>query len=45
LVIYPAGQPNSPIVLSDLISKQQVLDAISAACPSKAPTKDLAAIR
>jgi thiol:disulfide interchange protein len=45
LVIYPAGQPHNPIVLSDLISKQQVLDAISAAGPSKAPTKDLAAMR
>ena len=35
LVIYPAGKPNEPIVLSDLITKQQVLDAISEAGPSK----------
>ena len=42
LAIYPAGNAE-PIVLRDVISKQQVLDAIKAAGPSKAAAKNLAA--
>ena len=42
LAIYPAGKPGEPIVLSDLITKQQLLDAIAEAGPSKAESKSLA---
>lgn len=34
-VIYPADRPSEPIVLRDLISKQQVLDALEKAGPSR----------
>ncbi len=44
LVIYPADRPNHPIVLSDTITKQQLLDAIAAAGPSKAAAKELASM-
>jgi thiol:disulfide interchange protein/DsbC/DsbD-like thiol-disulfide interchange protein len=44
LVIYPAGKPQAPIVLSDLITKQQVLAAIAQAGPSKADAKAVAAM-
>jgi len=33
--VYPAGKPEKPIVLRDLISLQQVLDALNEAGPSK----------
>lgn len=35
LAIYPADQPDKPIVLRDVITKQQVLNAIEKAGPSK----------
>jgi len=35
LVIYPGDNPTQPIVLRDLIFKQQVLDALEKAGPSK----------
>ncbi|MGD9721106.1 MAG: thioredoxin family protein [Pirellulales bacterium] len=44
LVFYPAGKPNAPIVLSDLVTKQQVLEAIEKAGPSKADAKALAQV-
>lgn len=31
LAIYPAGSPNQPIILRDVVTKQQVLDAIAQA--------------
>jgi thiol:disulfide interchange protein len=34
LAIYPGSQPHRPIVLRDLISQQQVLDALAMAGPS-----------
>jgi thiol:disulfide interchange protein DsbD len=34
-VIYPAGQPSQPIVLSELLTVDQVLDALLKAGPSK----------
>ena len=40
LAVYPAGKTDA-IVLRDVISKQQVLDAIKAAGPAKAASKDL----
>jgi thiol:disulfide interchange protein len=42
LVIYPAGKPTEPIVLSDVLTKQRVLDAIAKAGPSREATKALA---
>lgn len=36
LAIYPAGQPDRPIILRDLISEGQVLEALTQAGPSKA---------
>jgi thiol:disulfide interchange protein/DsbC/DsbD-like thiol-disulfide interchange protein len=44
LAIYPPGKDSKPIVLSDLISKQQVLEAIAQAGPSKPAPKELAAM-
>ncbi len=35
LAVFPAGSPNAPIVLRDLITKKQVLAAIERAGPSK----------
>jgi len=35
LAIFPADRPNEPIILRDLITKQQLLDAIKQAGPSK----------
>jgi thiol:disulfide interchange protein len=35
LAIYPANRPAQPIVLRDLIFKQQVLEALEKAGPSK----------
>lgn len=35
LAIFPADRPNAPIVLRDLITKGQVLDALKEAGPSK----------
>ena len=34
LAIFPANKPNEPIILRDLVTKQQVLDALNAAGPS-----------
>ena len=39
LAIFPADKPNEPIILRDLISKQQILDALKEAGPSKQETK------
>jgi thiol:disulfide interchange protein len=39
LAIYPAGKPNEPIILRDVVTKQQVLDAIERAGPSKSGSK------
>ncbi len=36
LAIFPAGQPNAPIVLRDTVSKQEVIDALNRAGPSHA---------
>jgi len=41
LVIYPPGPGSKPIVLSDLITKSQVLDAIRQAGPSKVESQSL----
>lgn len=38
LAIYPAGQPDKPIILRDLLSQQQVLDALEEAGASKPAT-------
>lgn len=35
LAIYPAGQPDNPIILRDLLSQQDVLDALEKAGASK----------
>jgi suppressor for copper-sensitivity B len=35
LAIYPANKPNDPIVLRDVVQRQQVIDAINEAGPSK----------
>ncbi len=34
LAIYPAGRPNDPIVLRDLVNQQEVLEALQQAGPS-----------
>ncbi len=39
LAIFPADRPNKPIVLRDLITKQQLLNAIQQAGPSKGGPK------
>jgi thiol:disulfide interchange protein len=39
LAIYPAGRPNDPIILRDLITKQQLLSAIKSAGPSDAKSQ------
>lgn len=38
LAIYPGGDPGNPIVLRDLVSQQDVLDALKQAGPSNPPT-------
>jgi suppressor for copper-sensitivity B len=45
--IFPAGRPNNPIVLRDLITKDQVLDALRKAGPSgtESPPATLTASR
>ena len=35
LAIYPAGKPNEPIILRDIVTQQEVLDALQMAGPSK----------
>jgi thiol:disulfide interchange protein/DsbC/DsbD-like thiol-disulfide interchange protein len=42
LAVFPSAKPKPPIVLRDLVTKQQVLDAITQAGPSKAGSKALA---
>ncbi|WP_164102020.1 protein-disulfide reductase DsbD family protein [Candidatus Laterigemmans baculatus] len=37
LAIYPAGRPGEPIVLRDLVSQEQVLDALRSAGASEPP--------
>jgi len=37
LAIFPAGKPNQPIVLRDLVSQRQVLEALKNAGPSRNP--------
>ena len=37
LAIYPAGKPNQPIVLRDLLSQNTVLEALKKAGPSRDP--------
>jgi thiol:disulfide interchange protein len=37
LAIYPADRPNDPIVLPDIVSQSQVLDALKRAGPSHKP--------
>ncbi len=39
LAIFPADRPDQPIVLRDVITKQQLLDAIEQAGPSKSGTQ------
>lgn len=36
LAVFPAGKPHEPIILRDLISQKDVLDAIAKAGPSTA---------
>ncbi len=43
LAIFPADRPEQPIVLRDIITKQQLLDAIQEAGPSKTTTRLTAA--
>jgi len=43
LAIFPADRPDQPIVLRDVITKQQLLDAIEQAGPSKSGTQLTAA--
>jgi thiol:disulfide interchange protein len=44
LAIFPADRPNEPIVLRDLITRQQLLDAIEQAEPSKGGSQLTASI-
>jgi thiol:disulfide interchange protein len=44
LAIYPADRPTEPIILRDLITKQQLLKAIEVAGPSKSSSKLTAAV-
>jgi thiol:disulfide interchange protein len=39
LAIYPGGDPNNPIILRDLVSQGQVLEALKEAGPSVSPDK------
>ena len=38
LVIFPGNHPDQPIVLPDLLTKQQVIDALRQAGPSQSST-------
>jgi thiol:disulfide interchange protein/DsbC/DsbD-like thiol-disulfide interchange protein len=44
LAIYPADRPNEPIILRDLVTKQQLLNAIEEAGPSKNGSKLTASV-
>ncbi len=41
--IFPAATPREPVVLRDLITKRQVIDALEQAGPSQSPTRTAAA--
>lgn len=36
LLIFPAGRPNEPIVLRDVVTRSQVIEALQEAGPSRA---------
>jgi thiol:disulfide interchange protein len=40
LAVFPADRPDEPIVLRDLVTKSQVLDALQRAGPSQAPADE-----
>ena len=45
LAVFPAGERSKPIVLRDLVTKQQVIDAIEQAGPSKRTDNNQVAMR
>ena len=42
-VIYPAGKPETPLVLPTILTQQTVLDALASASPKNSTSKPLAA--
>jgi thiol:disulfide interchange protein DsbD len=45
LAVFPAGEPTRPIVLRDLLTRGQVIEALRKAGPSKGPDANSLAMR